>query len=153
MAHYITWNEKRQGVSKHFSSKCKLSEFCFISNWLCEWVFYFMLEQDIFCCCILKVEFPLKWGFQILYCTKYYFLPSFEFDILQMHRPQELSSWDIIKSEGKSILSLFREKQQDDFLFSNRKWNNFFFISRVKKLKLTPKWPSKGCHICTVTIC
>lgn len=138
--------------TKHFSSKCKLSEFRFISSWLCEWVFHFMLEQDTFCCYILKVEFHLKWGFQIVYCTKHYFLPSSEFDILQMYRPLELLSWNMMKSEGKSILSLFREKQQDDFLFSSRKGKNFF-ISGVRQLKLIPKWPSKGCQLCTVTIC
>lgn len=59
MARYITWNEK--GIwTKHFSLKCKLSEFCYISNWLLWVGVLFHAGTRYFSCCILKAEFPSK---------------------------------------------------------------------------------------------
>lgn len=74
MVRYITWNEKEWSVkiwTKHFSSKCKLSEFCFISNWLLWVGVLFHAGTRYFCCCILKAESPSKWGLQLLYCSKH----------------------------------------------------------------------------------
>lgn len=69
---YVMWNEKGWGVrawTKHYNSKCKLSEFCFISDWL-SWVgVLFHTGTRYFSCCILKAEFYSKWWLQILYCT------------------------------------------------------------------------------------
>lgn len=136
-----------------------------------KWVFFYHAGTRYFSCCIcciLKEECPSKWGFQVLYCSKYQFSPSFESDILQWHRPKEIFSQGVTKSDGKSSLFLSRKKTNKKkkpnhhqkkiyLLLNSRKEKKFYFILGVKKLKLAPKWPLRDtnhntvCQVCGET--